>query len=145
MAEFKRRTLAEQLLEGKADTNAKPSGDDLESRLDRDEAPIWHPQPGEKLIGRVVELEWKTGDYEPHPLVTLVDDDGNEMAVRASATVLRNALERLRVQIGDKIAIRYNGERKSQAGRSYRDFRVVKDQKAGEDFWSLAEEGNPPF
>jgi hypothetical protein len=145
MAEF-RPSLAEQLLSKPANTGAKPS-DDLEARLDRDDAPIWHPQPGDRLIGEVIEMTWREGDYGIHPFIVMRDDNGDETAVRTSATVLRNGLQRQRVQVGDRVALQYRGERKSQSGRStYHDYRVLKTQRADGDFWAQAdEEGNPPF
>jgi len=147
MADFKRQTLAEQILEGKADTGAKTSNDSLEARLDRDFADAWRPDPGDKIVGHVVELRAHENQYGTYPIVTLVTDDDEEVAVHAFHTTLRNGLKRARVEIGDHIAIKYLGKRTPQSGRQqYADYRVLREQKSGEDFWAqIEEEEQPPF
>ena len=37
----------------------------LDDRLDAEFAPAWRPEPGEKLIGEVVALSERTGEYGP--------------------------------------------------------------------------------
>ena len=57
----------------------------LDDRLDNF-AEAWKPEPGDKLIGTVVDLDERDSAYgdEPYPIVTVQNDDGNELAFHAS-------------------------------------------------------------
>jgi hypothetical protein len=89
-------------------------------RLDRD-AEAWKPEPGDKLVGTVVEIDERTSDYGSYPLLIVETDDGVEHAVHAFHTVLRNELARKRPRTGDTIGLAYRGKIDDR----YEGYRVV--------------------
>jgi hypothetical protein len=82
----------------------------LEERLENP-AEAWRPDPGEKLIGTVVDLDEResTYDEQPYPIVTVLTSDGNEHAFHGFHTVPRRELARLRPRLGERIGIVYHG------------------------------------
>ncbi|MGH3032118.1 MAG: hypothetical protein ACRDNE_15410 [Gaiellaceae bacterium] len=117
--------------------------DHLADRLDTDYAEAWRPEPGEKLIGEVVSLVEREGAYGAYPVVTIRRDDGTEAALHAFQTVAAEQLARARPKVGDRLGIKYIGER--QGGeRRYHDWRVVVDRDEAAVDWSrYAEDGTP--
>jgi hypothetical protein len=97
--------------------------------VDRDFADAWRPDPGGKLVGEIVELGSRAGyNDELYPIVTVRRDDGVELAAHCFHTVLRNELAKIRPQVGQRIAIRYEGERQGADGKSrYHAYRVATD------------------
>ena len=100
--------------------------------LDRDFAPAWRPESGDKLIGVVTDLSSRTGEYGSYPIVTVRDDDGNEWAVHAFHEVLANEFARIAPKVGDRIGIKYAGKHPE---RGYHRYRVQRDGDAAFD-WS---------
>jgi hypothetical protein len=90
-------------------------------------AAAWRPEPGDKLIGVVADLDERASQYDEdaYPVVTVETDDGRELAFHAFHTVARNELAKQRPQIGDRIAIRYAGR---PAGKSYEAYRIVVER-----------------
>jgi hypothetical protein len=97
--------------------------------VDREFAEAWRPSPGDKLVGEIVELGQRAGyDDELYPIVTVHQDDGVEFALHAFHTVLRNEFTKLAPQVGQRIAVKYEGEVASANGRSrYHSYRVATD------------------
>ena len=97
--------------------------------VDRKFAEAWRPDPGGKLIGEIVELSSRSGfDDQPYPILTIKGDDGTELAFHAFHTVAKNELARLRPQVGQRIAIRYDGQKEGADGRArYHAYRVATD------------------
>jgi hypothetical protein len=149
MADFKRRTLAEQILEGKADTGAKTSSNDaLSERLDRDFAPAWRPSPGDKLVGRIVEMNVREQTmYDDYVVVTIRTDDDDEWAVHCLHSVLANEFKRANPQISDLVAVKYNGERQRQNGKgTFHHYRVIKEATDTGNVWDrVATDREEPF
>jgi hypothetical protein len=85
-------------------------------------AEAWKPEPGDKLIGTVVEVDERTSDYGAYPLLIVETDAGDEVACHAFHTVLKNELARKRPVAGDTIGIVYRGR---DADRGYEMYRVV--------------------
>ena len=102
----------------------------IDDRLDSF-AEAWKPEPGDKLIGTVVDLDERDSAYgdEPYPIVTVQDDDGNELAFHAFHTVARNELAKQRPAIGDRIGIAYHGKKN---GKNYESYRVIVDRPDSE-------------
>jgi hypothetical protein len=98
--------------------------------VEREFAEAWRPDPGDKLSGEVVELSARAGyDGELYPIVTIRQRDGIELAVHAFHAVLRNELAKLAPQPGQRIAIRYDGQKGGDDGRSrYHSYRVATDR-----------------
>jgi hypothetical protein len=105
-----------------------------------DFAPGWRPEPGDTVIGKVEGLDRAENKWGAYPVVTLVTDDGERIAVHGFHTVLRNALRRARPMPGSRIAVRYVGlvsEDKSGKAlvQDYHGYQVrMLDQDAG-TFW----------
>lgn len=97
----------------------------LSDELDRDYAPAWRPEPGDKLVGVIAELSEREGyDGDPYPIVTVQADDGS-FAFHAFHSVAQNELARLRPQVGDEIGVKYEGVTKSANGRTtYHAYRI---------------------
>jgi hypothetical protein len=98
--------------------------------VDREFAEAWRPDPGDKLVGEIVELGARAGyDDELYPIVTIRQDNGVELAAHCFHTVLRNELAKLKPQVGQRIAVKYEGEVATANGRSrYHSYRVATDR-----------------
>jgi hypothetical protein len=109
--------------------------------VDRDFADAWRPDPGDKLVGEIVELGQRAGyNDEPYPIVTIKQDDGVELAFHAFHTVARNELAKLRPQIGQRLAVRYEGEKQGADGKSrYHAYRLATDQVPAFNWASFAD------
>lgn len=82
---------------------------DLDERLEA-QTEAWMPEPGDKIVGTVVELSELESQYGTYPLLVLATEDGREMAIHAFRTVLKNEVAKKRPQIGDKVGIKYFGQ-----------------------------------
>jgi hypothetical protein len=102
----------------------------IADRLDKTYAPAWKPEPGEKIIGELISVDERLGyNDEPYPILTLRQNDGGELAVHAFHSVLRNEVGKLNPQLGETIAVKYQGEVAKEGGRGrYHSYRVVVDR-----------------
>jgi hypothetical protein len=74
----------------------------------------WRPSPGDKVIGEVTEIDERDSDYgDPYTIITLLTDEGEEVSVHCFHTMLRNAVERKRPQVGDRVGVAYFGQAES--------------------------------
>jgi hypothetical protein len=103
----------------------------IKDKLDLPEAEAWRPAPGDQVIGRVVSIDERTGDYEPYPCITIHTSDDTLVAVHGFHTVLKNELSKFAPQEGDEIGISYRGLKKSGAGREFENYRVVVERSDG--------------
>lgn len=104
----------------------------LTDRLDTDFAPGWRPDPGDKLIGEVVSVTERTGDFGPYPVVTVRCDTGDELALHAFHTVAAAKLAEQAPRAGERIGIKYKGKRDGR----YHDYSVVVERAAVPVDWS---------
>jgi hypothetical protein len=81
----------------------------IHDQLDREFAPAWKPQPGDKLVGIVTALSTRNGEYGEYPIVTVRSDDG-EFAAHAFHEVLANELAKVAPKVGDQVGIKYVGK-----------------------------------
>jgi hypothetical protein len=102
---------------------------DVNAQVDREFADAWRPEPGDKLIGEVVELGQRDGAYGVYPIVTVRQDDGVELAFHAFHTVAQSKLAEARPQVGERVAIKYLGLNK-RGDRPYHDYRAAVDRAA---------------
>lgn len=93
----------------------------LTDRLDSFAQP-WRPEVGDKLIGEITDLDERENQYGTYPVVTVLTDEGEELAFHAFHTVARNELAKRRPQVGDRIGIAYHGK---PEGKEYELYRVV--------------------
>jgi len=84
----------------------------------------WKPQPGDKLVGVVTELDERDSEFSRYAIVTVLDDDGREWAFHAFHTVAARELARQRPVVGDRIGVAYHGV---DPVKKYARYRVVVD------------------
>ena len=94
----------------------------LRERLDHP-AEAWRPEPGDRLVGTVVDRDERTSqfDEEPYPIVTVrvaegsteaggaTIEPGDERAFHGFRTVARREIERRNPRLGDYIGIAFDG------------------------------------
>jgi hypothetical protein len=85
----------------------------------------WKPRPGDVLIGEVVDLDEVYGRHGSYPVV-VVKQHGKRIAWHAQPTVAKSELSKAAPEIGDCLAIRYDGKAE---GRDYHLFRVVGEPR----------------
>jgi len=121
-------------------TNRQPTT--LSDRLDEDFAPAWRPQPGDKLVGEIVGISERTGQFEAYPIITVRQDDGTERAWHAFHTVAASELAKQRPKVGERIGVKYTGQRAGQGGTSYHAYKVQVDrgEVAGIDWTKYGDE-----
>ena len=106
----------------------------LEDRLSRGYAPAWRPeQPGETLMGEVLEYSTAASQFGACPVVTVVDENGEAHSVWLLTAVLRSQFGKARPKIGERIGIRFLGRRISASGMEYSDWRVEVDRDPADE------------
>jgi hypothetical protein len=105
----------------------------FDKQVDREYAEAWRPEAGDKLVGEVVELGQREGAFGTYPIVTVRRDDGTEAALHAFHTVAANELAKAAPQVGERIAIKYVGQKETESGQAYHAYRVATD-RAGRAF-----------
>jgi hypothetical protein len=115
--------------------------DDLLARLDAPSAEAWIPErPGDLLVGSVVTRSSRDAGYGPYPIVTVRPErvtvagaaasTAQPLAWHAMGTVASAKVDELAVQAGGQIAVRFDGERTSRAGATYKVWSVAYDPPA---------------
>ena len=87
----------------------------------------------EVLIGTVVDHFTRDnfrGDGKID-VVVLALDGGGEVAIHCGPTVLANQMRSAAPAFGERIGVKYLGERKGASGADYHDYRVVTERKSG--------------
>jgi len=100
---------------------------DLDERLEAQTEP-WMPEPGDKIVGRIVELSTLESQYGEYPLIIVATDDGREFAIHCFRTVLKNEVAKKRPQIGDRIGVKYFGK---QPDKDFHGYKLVLERGAG--------------
>jgi hypothetical protein len=104
------------------------SVDPLREELLQPHAPAWQPNPGEVLIGEIVDLDERTGFAGGRYTVVIVKtDEGERWAFHAFHAVAAAELEKQQPAVGDRFGVAYHGlvRKGDQRYESYR-LRVVK-------------------
>jgi hypothetical protein len=94
----------------------------------------WTPREGDKLVGRVLNIETggQGSQYGSYPLLLIRrDGDGQLVNVHAFHTVLRTELGRKAVGVGDRIGIKYMGLADGGDFGTYENYRVVTEPAPG--------------
>jgi hypothetical protein len=101
-------------------------GDDL----DREVVP-WQPAKADKLIGKVLTLEWVDSRFsdEQYPYLEVDSVDGQLISWHAAQTVAKGAIRRKNVRVGDQLAVKYLGE---VGDPTYKDFRILAEHADGQ-------------
>ena len=105
-----------------SNSSAASTLDDLLAGLDSapEDAPYWKGEKaGDTIAGRVTATDSTTSEYttDPIPVVYLETDGGGVQSVTAFHTTLRNDIKKLNLQVGDLLAIRYEGKKQTKDGK----------------------------
>ena len=100
--------------------STRSSRSTLEEQLDTRFAPAWRPEPGDKLVGTVTELTERDGAYGPYPIITLRQEDGEELAIHCFHGVLQSELARIAPKHGDELGVKYSGKDPEKGYHRYR-------------------------
>jgi hypothetical protein len=104
--------------------NGRSFGDDIDR-----ETKGWKPDPGDKIVGRIVDVGERDSDYGgSYPVLTVrpEPDEGVDIAVHGFHTVLKNELAKLEPRVEERIAIKYLGTH----AKGYENYRVRLDRHA---------------
>jgi hypothetical protein len=89
--------------------------------------PVWTPSEGAYIAGRRTTDQIESD--HPHIVIEVEKDEGEptgqRMLVWTGHVVLAQRLQELDPQPGERLGIRYVGERNSGNGRTYKQFHVV--------------------
>lgn len=124
----------------------------LANRLDNFPEP-WKPEPGDKLIGELVDFDTRESEYgDPYPILTVLAGDGSTMdgepisgehAWHAFHTMSRGEVQRKQPQIGEHVGISYYGEGRAAEGMNApKRFRLLVDRQQQ---LTMAGDGDIPF
>jgi hypothetical protein len=103
-----------------------PPTDDLTDRLDQALPTTIRLAEGEHFVGTYVRLDkGETAGYGPAWIAVLADDNGEEHGLWLLHTALLNKMKRLAPKPGERLAVKYLGQRDSGSGRRYHDWRVL--------------------
>ena len=112
-------------------SNQSVSFDRIETALDKltadDESIFWDsPAVGEVLAGVLTATErGTTRDGDDYPILVLETPTSGTVRVRASRTQLRSKLREKQPTIGDTIALRFDGSKRSAKGRDFYAYSVA--------------------
>jgi hypothetical protein len=83
--------------------------------------------PGDGIEGVVVGTSSRVHDNHPdgYPIVTVRDAKGEDWAIHAMSTVLKNEITERNLRPGDELAVIYDGKKMSGGGRQFHAFRVA--------------------
>lgn len=110
--------------------------DDLLNEVEEDDSEGWVPiEKGEGIAGIVVKVGETRSDFANDgenpmvPTVTIQTKDGTKYRVIGYGAVLKRELQDANPQVGDKIGVKYFGEKPIKkgrfAGKPYKHFGVV--------------------
>ena len=95
-------------------------------------AESWRPEPGDVLVGELVNIDVRATEYDPAcPVLTIRMEDGGLIAVWAFYTVLRSELQKQDPQVGEWLAIR---RLEDHPDRGYRRYGVIVGRDKPREF-----------
>jgi hypothetical protein len=99
----------------------------------------WKPEVGANLVGEVIGVEQRDGEFGSYPIVIVITEDGSEFAFHGFHTVAKNELAKQRPAVGDKIAIKSFG--RTEDDRGYERYRILVDKpQAALDWDAIGEQ-----
>lgn len=129
-------TVRDEVDEMFSESASEDDFDDLLDQVVEDDSEGWVPsEPGEGIAGTVVKVGETRSDFAKEgedpmvPTVTIQTKDGDKFRVIGYGAVLRRELLDANPQVGDKIAVKYFGEKPVKkgryAGKPYKHFGVA--------------------
>jgi hypothetical protein len=85
----------------------------------------WKPEPGDVLVGRVVQYSTAMGRYGPCRTCIIERDEGGRVAVWLSLTVLLDLFKKEKPQVGERIGLKYLGR---DEAKGYHRYRLIVDR-----------------
>jgi hypothetical protein len=119
---------------------------DLRQALDQEpeaDARTWKPAVNDELVGRVVHRDQVANKFKPDtPTERLVvhTEEGEHRTIYCNHTVLRNRIENLDPQVGDRIAIRRQAD---DPEKGYARYKVVIERVADQVLQSDPDDSIP--
>lgn len=103
---------------------------DLAKLLSQPPAAGWQPHPGSMVTGTVEEIdETDAGGFGTYPVVTILKDNGQSVAIHCFHEVLKNRITSLinsgRLTEGSKIGVVYYGKTDGGSFGGYENYKVV--------------------
>jgi hypothetical protein len=119
----------------------------LRDLVDKDYAEGWKPEAGDYLEGEIIEISKRDGGYGDYPIITVRQDDGNELAWHASPTIAKAQVADKQPNVGDRIGILYKGKlpKKSDPKVEQHVYRVVVERGATPLRRAVEASGDNPF
>jgi len=109
------------------------TGRSLAERLDA-VAVAWRPKAGEKLIGTIIDVDVRTGEYGAYPIVTIASDEGAEVAVHCFHAVLKSEFSKRPPRAGERVGLKYLG----LTEKGYESYRVAWEEAVTPDWEAMA-------
>lgn len=99
---------------------------DLDKQLDAEPADDWDPEPGERLRGTLVAIDYRpTSKGHTLAILRIAQQDGTEARVLCGRKLLRERLIELKPQAGDLIGLQFDGLVDAKGGgQPYYSYRV---------------------
>ena len=99
-------------------------------QLDREYAPAWKPAKNDKLVGALVALDVYDAGYGPYKILTVRQENGEELAWRAYHDVAKGKVDEAeaagRLKLGVEIGIKYRGLIPNRSGSGkYHDYALI--------------------
>ena len=136
-------TVQDEVDEMFSESASEDDFDDLLDQVVEDDSEGWVPsEPGEGIAGIVVKVGETRSDFAKEgedpmvPTVTIQTKDGDKFRVIGYGAVLRRELLDANPQPGDRIAVKYFGEKPVKkgryAGKPYKHFGVAIRRAGGQ-------------
>lgn len=114
----------------------------LTDRLDEEFAEAWRPAKDDAIEGVVVSIGSNDSGWGPYPIVTIQPDKGEPLAFHAFHTVAKLKLQQLKPVVGDRLAVKYTGEKTPKGGgKAYHAYNIVSDKESTFDWDMLGDTG----
>lgn len=97
---------------------------DLSKQLDAPEPERWKPEEGDRLLGTIRAITYRSGMNGYFAVVTIEDESGAYWDVSCGPASLKRPLSDKRAQPGDLIGIVFHGIAQTKDGRDYKNFRL---------------------
>ena len=128
--------------------------DPLLDALDAPSAEAWVPEKaGDVIVGRVIGTSHYDAGYGDYPIFTVKVEQAtvggkkstNDLfAVHCLGMVLPDLMEAKGVRVGGRVAVRFDGEKESKKGNTYKAWSVAfEPPKPGDDLVAALEDEEP--
>lgn len=103
----------------------------------------WRPNPGDRVVGKIVDIAFTDMGYGEYPILTIQTESGPEVAVHGFHTVLKSEIFSHEPQPGEPVDITYLGKKTDGGGygKGYDNYRV-RWQSGGQVNWG-SRKGQP--